>query len=77
MIKPSNKTPLLLFGYVLYVIKVNILDDVGTLQLDTQVEYVNACPVHKEKVTKEDSPGPHEAVLQQISKTIKTVGKNR
>lgn len=54
------------------IVVVNMLDDIDTDPLDTQVESVNAHPVYIRKLTTVDLTPQHEAGIQRDFKTIKT-----
>lgn len=51
-----------------------MLDD--SKSLDTQVKFVNACPIYTEEMTKEYLAQQHEAVIKQDSGLMKTGWKN-
>lgn len=47
---------------------VNMTDDIDTDQMVTQADSIDACPVYKGKVIKEDLAPQHEVIVQQDSK---------
>lgn len=51
---------------------VNTLDNIDIMSLNTQNESVNAWHIYTEKVTKTDLARQHDAMVQQVPKTIKT-----